>query len=107
MTTIALDENWDVVVDANGCLATVDGCEEIIQCIKQNLRALDLSNFYPIRNNIDAVAAIIQSEISSVEGFIYFNSFEVLQDSLGCGIAQGVTINFSALTTCGNINLGV
>ena len=109
MGTIALDpDTWDIFTDSSGCLSVADGCDEIIQCIKQNILALDLSSFFPLRSgDIRGFSSIIQSTIASTDGVISFNSFNLLNDDLNCGILTGLMIQFSILTVCGTINRGI
>ena len=108
MTTIALDENWDIFADANGCLATVSDCDEIMQCIRQNILAVDwVSQFCPINQNIEAIEASIKSIVIGTEGVLAFTSFDTFIDNVNCKAVQGLNIQFSVLTTCGTINVGI
>ena len=106
MTTIAVDPNTnDIIIDSSGCLSVVDGCDEIIQCIKQNILSSNLFSFFPITSaNRELISATVQSAIASTNGVIAFNSFNVTNDNFNCGIATGLRIEFSVLTSCGIID---
>lgn len=109
MGTLALDpDTWDIFTDSSSCLAVANGCDEIMQCIKQNILALDLSRFFPLRNaDVEGFSSIIQATIAGTDGVISFNSFQLLNDDLGCGVVSGLRIQFSALTVCGTISGGI
>lgn len=103
MTSIALDpKTWDIYVDSEGCLATIDGCEEIAQCIKQTLSLCDFGDFVgDVR--LDVLGALITSKILSVKGVLSLRSFSINFDNTGCSTVKGVRVNFEAITDCGII----
>jgi len=107
MSTIKLDnESWDIVI-SDGGVDTVDGCDEIIQCIKQNINDLDFSQLVGVYRGDEIVSGLIKSSINSVSGVTSINSFSIERSDYNCGIITGLIINFSISTTCGNITMGV
>ena len=104
MTTIALNpDNWDIFVDDEGCMAVVEGCDEIIQCIKQKIYTLDITSFVKNNTNPEAVTALIKSKILEVEGVISLSSFSTSVDDTNCNVIKGIRVNFQAITECGII----
>ncbi len=104
MTTIALDEdNWDIFVSNDGCMAVVDGCEEIIQCIRQKIYTLDITSFLKNNTSPEAVTALIKSKILEVDGVISLSSFSTSVDDTNCNVIKGIRVNFQAITECGII----
>ena len=104
MTTLALDENWDIIVDEDECLSTVNGCEEIIQCIKQNIRAIDFTPLFR-EGNREVISSLIKSTILNTNGVLSINSYLEQTSDVDCGNFRNFLISFSATTVCGNIQV--
>ena len=106
MTSIAFDESGDIYFDADGCLATLDGCDEILQCIKQNIFAINIENFIGQGINIDNLGDLIKAAVLDTDGVISLIQFSISSDPLSCAFVNGININFQALTVCGLVSLG-
>ena len=106
MTTIALDENWDIFASDEECLSVVTGCEEIVQGIKQNIRSID---FVPLLKDgsFEAVSSIIKSTIINTSGVLTIDSYQETQTDVDCGNFRNFIINFTATTVCGNIQASI
>lgn len=101
--TIALDENWDIAFNSDGCIDTVSECDLIIQKIKQKINLIDFEPLFKQTPNTTFIASLIKTAILDVEGVLSLISFTTNIDNIGCGTVKGLRFNFSALTSCGTI----
>lgn len=103
MTTIALDENNDIIFDSDGSIAIIDGCDEIRQCIKQSILDNDINNFIG-KVDFETLSALLTSTIAGTDGVRSLTSFSLNTDNTGCGSLIGIRVNFEAETDCGTIS---
>lgn len=104
MSSIYLDPNTNDIIIENGCVKSVTGCEEIVQCIRQKIMNLDIVDIFSQGVNIEGLTALIKSSILDTSGVISLVSFssEVSKDSCNSSF---LNINFVANTVCGEVRV--
>ena len=113
MTDVAQEEDGDLKI-VNNDVPFVNGVEEVMQLLRQRLRAflgewfLDTTIGLPYHQeilkknpNLIAIEAAFKNEILNTPGFIELSSFDL---DLKAGNARQLQVSFTGLSTDGVIN---
>lgn len=105
MASFYLNENNDIEFDGD-CVRMTSGCEETIQCIKQNIYEINWDEIFPI-NDREIFSALIRSAITNTNGVLYISSFDIENVDFNCGNIDFYALKFTAVADCGTIEVSI